>query len=261
MRFDIHTHAFHPKISARVLEQLEDHYSIQPVGTGVIGDLLTRARKAGLDKVAVLCAATSPAQVIPANAYALRLHAEYREVVAFGTLHPAFPDWEHQLERLKTAGIPGIKLHPEFQGFRLDDPRLLPFFEQGQNDFIFQIHIGDRKAPEHNPSCPYKLAAILDAFPKLRVVAAHLGGWMQWEHSLKVLAGRDLWLETSSCMDFIDDATLRAILRKHPREKLLFGSDYPLFDPSEECRKLQMRAALSDGEMETILTNAGALFA
>ena len=260
MRFDIHTHAFHPKISARVLEQLEDHYSIQPVGTGIIDDLLARVRNAGLHKAAVLCAATSPDQVIPANAYALRLHAEYKEVIAFGTVHPAFQHWERQLECLKTAGIPGIKLHPEFQGFWLNDPRLLPIFEHAQNDFIFQIHIGYRKAPEHNPSCPYKLAAILDAFPKLRVVAAHLGGWLHWEHSLKVLAGRDLWLETSSCMDFIDDATLRAVLHAHPREKLLFGSDYPLFDPSEECRKLQMRAAFSDAELEEVLTNAGALF-
>ena len=67
--------------------------------------------------------------------------------------------------------------------------------------------------PEQNPSCPYKLAALLDRFPRLRCVAAHLGGYRQWEHSLKALVGRDVWLDTSSCTPFIDPALLRKYIK------------------------------------------------
>ena len=56
------------------------------------------------------------------------------------------------------------------------------------------------------------MAAILDKFPKLRVCAAHLGGFRQWKYALDVLADRNVWMDTSSCMQEIDDDTLRAIL-------------------------------------------------
>ena len=259
MFVDIHTHAFHPKIARKAVEHLNAHYNVRCAGEGTIEDLKIRERKAGIDHFVVLCAATDPGQVIPANAYAMALQRENTDLTAFGTLHPGYDRWEEQLAKLKTAGIKGLKLHPDFQGFRLDDPRLLPIFEAAQDDFIFEIHIGDVLPPEQNPSCPYKLAAILDKFPRLKVIAAHLGGYRMWDHALRVLAGRDLWLETSSSTPFISDELLHALLNSHPRERLLFGTDYPLHDPLVERERLQRRAGLSDAELERILRNGADL--
>ncbi len=259
MLVDIHTHAFHPKIASRAVVHLNEHYRLNCACEGTIDDLRRRERKAGIDHFVVLCAATSEAQVIPANAYAVTLQQTYPEVTAFGTLHPDHGNWEKRLEELRTAGIRGIKLHPDFQGFRLDDPRLLPMFEAAQKDFVFLIHIGDVLPPERNPSCPYKLAALLDFFPALRVVAAHLGGYRHWEAALEVLIGRNVWLDTSSCTPFISDALLKEILNRHPRERLLFGTDYPLFDPFEERMRLQQRTGFSDAELERIMENGAAL--
>jgi len=259
MFLDVHTHAFHPKIASKVLQQLEAHYGISPVGEGVVEDLLPRAKRAGLDGVVVHCAATAAAQVVPANAFAVELQRHHPEVVAFGTVHPEYADWEHQLDRLRAAGIRGLKLHPEFQGFRLDDPRLLPIIEAAQDDFVFMCHIGDKLPPAENASCPYKLAALLDAFPRARFIAAHLGGYLHWQYALEVLVGRDVWMDTSSSLSFIDDATLRAIFNGHDREHILFGSDYPLFDPADECHRLQRRLDLSDGEVEVLLSSAATL--
>ena len=129
MFIDIHTHAYHPKIADKVLAQLEEHYGIPAVGTGQIDDLLARAKRAGLDRVVVHNAATAPAQVVPANNWAIRIHRENPEVIAFGTLHPDYPDFEREIERLWRSGIKGIKFHPDFQGFRLDDRKLWPIFE------------------------------------------------------------------------------------------------------------------------------------
>ena len=149
----------------------------------------------------------------------------------------------------------GIKLHPDFQHFRLDDRRLFPIFEEAQKDFIFLIHIGDSLPPALNPSCPWKMAAILDAFPHLNVVAAHLGGFRQWKYALEALAGRDVWMDTSSCMKEISDDVLKAILKKHPRERLLFGTDYPIMDPQDELDALQRRTRFTDAKIDEILGN------
>jgi hypothetical protein len=56
----------------------------------------------------------------------------------------------------------------------------------------------------------------------------------------------------------IDDL-LFAIFEKHPREKILFGSDYPLFDPLEELGRLEKRLHLSSSDRNALPTNAAPL--
>ena len=265
MYIDIHTHAFHPKIAHKAVDHLNSFYSITCSGDGTIANLLEREQEAGLEKCVVLCAATAPAQVIPANNYAISLQREHPEqVIAFGTVHPAYENWEKELARLKAAGIRGIKLHPDFQSFWLDDPRLLPIFEAAQKDFVFEIHIGDKTTPDKNPSCPYKLASILRQFPGIRVIAAHFGGYRMWSHALDVFSGNNfenLWFDTSSTTPFATPELAHKLLRTFPRERILFGTDWPLYDPVEELQRLQSLGGLSDSEMEVIMSNASALLA
>lgn len=265
MYIDIHTHAFHPKIAHKAVDHLNSFYSITCSGDGTIANLLEREQQAGLEKCVVLCAATAPAQVIPANNYAISLQREHPEqVIAFGTVHPAYDNWEKELVRLKAAGIRGIKLHPDFQSFWLDDPRLLPIFEAAQRDFVFEIHIGDKTTPDKNPSCPYKLASILRQFPGIRVIAAHFGGYRMWSHALEVFSGNNfenLWFDTSSTTPFASPELAHKLLNTFPRERILFGTDWPLYDPVEELQRLQSLGGLSDSEMEVIMSNASALLA
>ena len=265
MYIDIHTHAFHPKIAHKAVDHLNSFYSITCSGDGTIANLLEREQEAGLEKCVVLCAATAPAQVIPANNYAISLQREHPEqVIAFGTVHPAYENWEKELARLKAAGIRGIKLHPDFQSFWLDDPRLLPIFEAAQKDFVFEIHIGDKTTPDKNPSCPYKLASIMRQFPDMRVIAAHFGGYRMWSHALEVFSGstfENLWFDTSSTTPFATPELAHKLLNTFPRERILFGTDWPLYDPVEELQRLQTLGGLSDSEMEVIMSNASALLA
>ncbi|WP_022661789.1 amidohydrolase family protein [Paucidesulfovibrio longus] len=260
MYYDVHTHAFHPKIAHKVTAQLQDHYGIPPVGSGTLEDLLERERKAGIDRFFLHTAATDPAQVIPANNWAIDLHSKHAEVVAFGTMHPSFDEPEKEFDRLESKGIQGIKFHPDFQGFRLDDPAFYELMEMINGRFLLMFHVGDTLPPDENPSCPRKLAAIRRAFPKSRIIAAHLGGYQHWKYVPEHLCGLDIWLDTSSSLPFISDAELAAIFDRHPKDRILFGSDYPLFDPSEAMHRLQTRLKLSDAQLETHLSAAQSLF-
>ncbi|MDD2237664.1 MAG: amidohydrolase family protein, partial [Kiritimatiellae bacterium] len=174
---DVHTHAFHPKIAARAVEQLAKHYGVGIAHNGLAEDLLNRLDEAGVERAFVHSAATKAEQVKPANDWAIYLQEHYPRFEAFGTIHPDFADFEQELNRLASCGIRGIKLHPDFQGFWLDDPRLGPIFECIGARFVLMVHIGDEHPPEENPSCPAKLARVLDTYPDLRVVAAHFGGY------------------------------------------------------------------------------------
>ena len=255
MSIDFHTHVFHPKIADKVLDQLENHYGIEPVGTGLVDDLLFCLDKAGIDRGVVHTAATSPDQVIPANNWSIFINENYPRLTAFGTLHPEYEKWEQELKRLELKGIKGLKFHPDFQGYDLSDPRLDPIFESIGSRFVLLFHVGDRLPPEINPSSPGKLAIIRKKFSKLTIVAAHLGGYLHWGESIKHLAGTDVFLDTSSSLPFIKDDDLRNILRTHPQERILFGSDYPLFDPMSEIRLLKEKAGFKEREVARILDN------
>jgi hypothetical protein len=257
---DIHSHAFHPKIAEKVLRQLETHYGITPVGTGLASDLLARLDAAGIERAAVHAAATAPAQVIPANNWSIELARSEPRLIPFGTIHPGFEDFETELSRLERAGIQGIKIHADFQGFRLDDPLLRPILEAMSGRFVALFHVGDRLPPALNPSCPAKLAAIRRDFPGLTIVAAHLGGYLHWAEALEHLAGTDIFLDTSSSLPFIGDDLLRAILDRHSPEQVFFGSDYPLFDPARELESLRSRLDFTDARLELLLTAGERLF-
>ena len=41
---------------------------------------------------------------------------------SFGSVHPRNPVFRQELERVRSLGLRGIKLHPEYQGFFVDDP-------------------------------------------------------------------------------------------------------------------------------------------
>jgi predicted TIM-barrel fold metal-dependent hydrolase len=257
-RFDVHTHVLSPKIAGKVVRQLEMHYHIPPIGTGEYSDLLPRLQRAGIERVCIHSAATAPAQVIPANRWALSLQ-KLEGVIPFGTLHPDYEAMEGELAFLYDHGIRGIKLHPDFQGFRLDAPELLPLFAAMEGNFTIMVHIGDLLPPQQNASCPFKIAAIKKRFPRLQIIASHFGGYRHWQYVLEAMQGLEIYLDTSSSLFAIPSDLLQQIYRNCPKHLLLFGSDYPLFDAAAEMARLQYRLHLSDRELETIMTNANNL--
>ncbi|CCH47480.1 Amidohydrolase 2 [Pseudodesulfovibrio piezophilus C1TLV30] len=259
MRIDVHTHVFHHKIAQKVLTQLEDHYSIRPIGTGIVEDLLAHLDAAELDRGVVLTAATTPSQVIPANNWAISMKHAHEKLIPFGTMHPHSSQIEAELDRLEKNGIVGLKFHPDFQGFRMDDSSFYELMEIIDDRFICLFHVGDTLPPELNPSCPQKMAKLRMTFPKPTIVAAHMGGYCHWEESLKFLAPLDIYVDSSSTTAFVDDVMLKRLFNSFGIDRILFGSDYPLFDANNEINQLQQRLKLSEPNLEKILGNAGKL--
>ena len=259
MLTDVHTHAFRPAIAHKVLEFLHGHYDIEPVGNGMIEDLLTRLEVAGIQRCVVHTAAMTPDQVRPANNWAAELQKTHPQVVAFGSVHPDFPEWEKEMDRLENKGITGLKLHPDFQETPLDSLGMMNIFEAAQDRFTLMVHVGDRPEPSVNPSCPMKIMKIKKSFPRLNLIAAHLGGYLHWKWARECLIGENIYIDTSSSLPFMDDDTLFDIFKRHPRDMILFGSDYPLFDPGTEAERLKTRLSLTSSELDRLMLNADEL--
>lgn len=257
MLIDFHTHAFPDPVAGKALKKLSfAGAGLTPCADGTI-DALVRSLEA-VDAIGVLLPiATNPHKLRGINDWAYS-HASNR-VIPFGSIHPDAPDAFEELERIASLGMRGIKFHPEYQGFSVDEPRMLPIYKKiGSLGLICVFHTGWDVAYMPPARCsPEALASVLDAFDGAPVVAAHFGGLMMWDSVLKSLAGREVYLDTAYSHGLLVKPLAEKIVEKHGADKILFGSDSPWSDIGKE-RDTIATLSLSPSEREAIFSGNAA---
>ena len=245
---DMHTHVFPAKIAAKAVRFLEDYYQHSWEGGGSPEDLLASMDAAGVAKSLIFSCATRPDQVTAANDFLHLMQETYPDrFAAFGTIHPDFPDIPGEIERIRRLGLKGLKIHPDFQSIYIDELKMYRICEAA-GDLPMTFHVGDRKG---DFSSPWRLAKLLDDMPHLKVIAAHFGGYGEWEESRKHLVGRDVFFDTSSTFWELPADQAREIVRQHGVDKMLFGSDYPAEKPARAIADV-LTMELSDEDNEKI---------
>ncbi|MBE7030357.1 MAG: amidohydrolase [Ruminococcaceae bacterium] len=244
---DTHTHIFPDKIAEKATAFVGDYYHYPTHGNGTIADLLTSASSAGVEKLLVFSSATKAEQVESVNTFIAENISD--TIAGFGSMHPDYTEFEKEIERMLSMGLKGIKLHPDFQHFDIDDPRMYPIYEAAQGKLTFIFHVGDKN---YDYSSPRRLAKVMKDFPNLTVIGAHLGGHSRWDEALDCLIGRNLYIDTSSVHQQLDNASIVNIIRKHDINRVLFATDYPLMRHDVALEKF-FALGLSSGENEKIL--------
>ena len=246
---DVHAHIFPDKIAGKVITALEEYYNFSWQGDGTVKDLLAGMESAGVEKAVVFSCATKPDQVAPANEFLKSISTAYPEkFFAFGTIHPDHPDVQGMLKLIRDCNLQGIKLHPDFQQIYIDEPAMMKVYEQLDGTLPLMIHMGDART---DFSSPYRLARVLDRFPQLKIIAAHFGGYSEWDQVWKHLVGRDVYFDTSSSIFKLGAGEAAEIVRAHGVEKILFASDYPAARPDQAIADV-LAMDLSENENEQI---------
>ncbi len=246
---DIHAHIFPDKIAEKAVDSIGKYYGTTMRRNGTVDGLLESGRNIGVNKYIIHSSATTVEQVKAINNYVSCVKDAHREFVGFATLHPALPDIPAEVERIIDLGLKGLKLHPEFQHFAIDDDDMMPIYEAVEGRLPVLIHMGDQNV---DSSSPIRLARILDKFPRLVVIAAHFGGYQMWNLSWDYLVGRNVYMDTSSSLAFMEPERAVEMIRKHGADKMLFGSDYPMWDHREELDRFNA-LKLTENERKAIL--------
>ncbi len=259
MIIDFHTHAFPEKIVARAIEGLaKDSGNVIPFADGTAGGLIGQLDEAFVDKSVVLHIATNEKQTANVNNFALELNGYEDRLISFGSVYPK-GDVElavSELYRLHENGIKGIKLHPEYQDFFVDDPAVSKVYDTVKKlGLITVFHAGmdnGFRLPVKAP--PQRFAAIMGAFGDAPVVLAHSGGYILWNEVLELLAGRfdNMYFDTSFCYSRIPLPILKDIVERQGADHILFGSDSPWSPPVLE-RRLVEGLELSDFDLALVL--------
>ena len=251
MIIDFHAHIYPEKIAARASQSISHFYENAPMSwTGTADELIATGKKAGITKYVVHSAATSPAQVEVINNFIIKECQKHSEFIGFGTMHQDYENYSGELERIKAAGCKGIKLHPDFQKFAVDDPIMDKIYDKIEElNMVILFHAGDCR---YDFSGPRHFLNLIKKHPNLKVVAAHFGGYTEWENSMHYLVGQNIYFDTSSTLWKLPVEKAREMIKKHGYEKILFGSDFPMWDFSDELKRIES-LGLNENEKQAIL--------
>lgn len=256
---DVHAHIYPPKIEAKAVNAIREFYDRPYMAhKGSPEALLESGKSAGITDYMVFSTATVPHQVESINNFIIDAVSKHSEFIGAGTIHVDYENNVGELERIYNAGLRGIKFHPDFQKFDIDDRRLYPSFEYLQDKGMFFItHSGD---PRYPFSRPEKVAHVAKEFPKLRIIAAHFGGWMMWDIARNYLADLpNVYYDTSSTYGFGGIEPVKEGFRAFDNSHLFFGCDYPMWDYRQELDMLET-IGLTQRELEDVLFNNFARF-
>ncbi len=251
MIIDAHAHIFPDKIADKVAHSICNFYGFyadepDTIVSASVQKLLEQGKEANISHYLVSSVAVTEQQTTHINDFLLETSASHPQFTPLCALHPDYADYETELDRAVAGGMRGVKLHPDFQRFNMDEERYLPFFRAiAKRNLPILMHMGDAR---YDFSSPERLGRLMRAVPDLVVTAAHFGGYSRWEEVVKHLEKSDrLYFDTCSSLGFLSNESAMRLIDHYGADKFLFGTDFPIWNASQEIEKIHA-LGLSEAE-------------
>ncbi len=242
---DAHAHIYPGKIAEKATASVGTFYDIPMRNVGLPHVLAQRGEEAGIDRFLVCSVATKVEQVRSINEFIQRKCQEYPQFVGLAAWHQDVEDVAAEMDDIQRRGLRGVKLHPDFQRFQIDDPQMLPMYaEASRRGLPVLFHTGDSRM---DFSSPRRLMRVLEKLPDFTCIAAHLGGYTEWDTAREELRGTNVYIDTSSSLFMVTPGQAQESIAHFGVSHTMFGTDFPMWTP---CEELERFFALGFGEEE-----------
>ncbi len=177
-------------------------------------------------------------------------------LVPFGSVNPKLPDWQDDLRRcIEEYHMPGIRLHPNYHGYKLDDPDFAKLLRMAaERGLIVQLAlIMEDERTMHpllrvQPTSVAGLAGLVRQTPGLRLVLLNSQSVLRGRALADLLAAGEVYIEIAMLEGV---GGIAGLLAQVPPNRVLFGSYTPLFYFESALLKLQ-ESPLSDEQLGAI---------
>lgn len=168
-------------------------------------------------------------------------------LIPFGSVDPNRTDAVDRARRLiEDSGVRGFKFHPTVQGFDPSDPVHFPLYEVLQGaGMVALFHTGQTGIGAGLPggrgmrlalSNPMLLDDVAAEHPELQIIMAHPSVPWQDEALSVATHKHNTWIDLSGWSPkYFPDSLVRAA-NSYLKDRVLFGSDYPLLTPDRWIR-------------------------
>lgn len=251
MRFiDFHCHIYPDAIATKAADNVRQFYNGlgNPIIDGSVKTLLERGTKAGIDQFVVLPVAVQPTRTRSINDFIIGQVAAQPRFYGYGTIHAAMANVTGEVQYIMEKGLRGLKMHPDYQLFPIDDPRLFPVYDMIEDKLPIVFHMGDQR---YDYSHPRRLRKVLELFPRLQVIAAHFGGYTMHDKAEELLYDKNCFFDVSSSLMFMEEGVAERYINHYGADRFVYGSDFPMWDPAVEMERF-LRLKLTDAQKEQI---------
>lgn len=269
MTVDFHTHTFPDKIAAAALTKMQSDSHTRAFTAGTVDALKRSMQKADIQHSVVLPVATNPAKVTSINDLSLQL-TERDGLIYFGCIHPDMDDADCELKRIASAGLKGIKIHPVYQNTDINDIRFLRILDRcGELGLTVVMHAGDDIGFPGVVRCsPQMTLNAVKQVGDLNLVAAHMGGWRNWDTVADLFTQTKIYVDTAFSLgtltplekdyysreeqQLLTDEEFCRLVHLIGSKRVLFGTDSPWTDQTVSKEQILI-LPLSDAEKTDIL--------
>ena len=269
MIIDFHAHTFPDKIAAAAVSKLEQKAHARSHSDGTREGLLRCMQSAGIDHAVVLPVATNPLKCASMNDTSHALDG-VDGLTYFAAIHPDAPDWHEELGRAKSLGFKGVKIHPVYQDVAIDDPRFVRILARcGELGLMVVMHGGaDIGFPGVEKCSPAMLRRALDRAGPVTLVAAHMGGWRNWQEVPEYLLDTGIYLDTAFSLGnispiddhyapdelpMLNEVQFCELVRLFGADRILFGTDSPWDDMQKSVDRIR-HLPLTENEKTAIFS-------
>ena len=263
MRVDVHTHVWPESIAPIVEQHAACDLKLGMSLPNTVSGLKAHMQDSGWDKSVVVGIAERPDQVQGVNDWLISIQDS--SIISFGAVHPLLEDKPSEIRRIRSRGLKGIKLHPVLNRFHPDDPSMFSLYEEIGESMVVAIHCGSMphlKDRRPDFAAPRRIANVARRFPRLKIIAFHLGGFYMLDEAEKHLVGLpNVLIDTSwpPTVREIAPDTLLKIVNNHGPDKITFGTDYPFASQTADAEHLDS-LSLKSTQLEMILGSNAAAF-
>ena len=246
---DFHSHVYPDAIAPKAAESIREFYHLGDDSmNGKVETLLEYGTKAGIEKFVLLPVAMRPSRTRHINDFILQQLQGEPRFFGYGTIHAGMENLCGEVEYIMEKGLRGLKMHPDSQVFAIDDTRLFPVYDMIGDKLPILFHMGDQR---YDYSHPARLRKVLDLFPRLRVIAAHFGGYSMYDTAAELLSDKECFFDVSSSLMFMEEGVAERYINHYGAERFVYGSDFPMWNPVQEMERFQ-RLKLTDSQKEQI---------
>jgi len=270
MIIDFHTHVFPPQVKKKRDRYVAADpsfallYSDKKARLATTEEIIASMDQEEIDVSVILNIGwTTHDLCVETNDYILESIARYPDrLIGFGAVQPLSPDAAaREIERCAQGGIRGIgELRPDVQLLDLADTSVTePFFAAlRQHHLILLVHASEpigHRYPGKGSVTPELLYDLITDLPEHPIVCAHWGGGLPFYALMPEVktALANVFFDTAASPFLYQPRIYPQVAELVGRDKILFGSDWPLLRPSrlrEEIDSLD----LPDATREMILS-------
>jgi predicted TIM-barrel fold metal-dependent hydrolase len=224
------------------------------------GVLRRAMAKAGIDVAVVFGMSASRVGVHTPNSFVADFCSKLSTpTVPFCSIDPSDSNWREQLEEAVELGFKGIgEIYPVLALFDPTDSAFDDFYQfLDRHGMVVLWHMGATPSPEGRLSYsqPLVVEEVARRYPDLKQVIAHMGHPWQRDTNLVLRKHRNVYADVSALWHRPMDGFLALV---HSQEwgvthKLLFGSDYPLWEPVDAIERFRALADLRAGNLPYVL--------